>query len=182
MAARVAGLPAVAAGWAGSAELARVISRLARGRASRQPRAAKTWRSSAGLAAAIRAGVQPFSQQPDHHPAGLGVEGVAEHRGDPGLLVGGREPRPPAVHQRPGLLPQPAAGIDQVLAARPQRAQRAGWRAISVHRGSLPAGEQLTDRGRIQPVGLAPPVALLLAHRRHLSGVEQPYHQLPAII
>jgi hypothetical protein len=36
MAARVAGLPAVAAGWAGSAELARVISRLARGRASRQ--------------------------------------------------------------------------------------------------------------------------------------------------
>ena len=64
MAARVAGLPAVAAGWAGSAELARVISRLARGRASRQPRAAKTWRSSAGLAAAIRAGVQPSANSP----------------------------------------------------------------------------------------------------------------------
>jgi hypothetical protein len=51
-----------------------------------------------------------------------------------------------------------------------------------VHRGSHPAGEQLTDRSRIQPVGLAPAVALLLAHRRHLSGVDQPHHQLLAII
>jgi len=51
-----------------------------------------------------------------------------------------------------------------------------------VHRRSLPAAQQLTDRCRIQPVGLAPAVALLLAHRRHLSGVEQPHHQLPAII
>ena len=44
-------------------------------------------------------------------------------------------------------------------------------------RRALAAGQQRTDRGRVQPVGLAPPVALLLAHRGDLGRVEQPHHQ-----
>jgi hypothetical protein len=50
-----------------------------------------------------------------------------------------------------------------------------------VDRGALPAGQQLTDRGRVQPVGLAPSVALLFARRSHLARVEQPHHQLLTI-
>jgi hypothetical protein len=46
-----------------------------------------------------------------------------------------------------------------------------------VHRRALPAGQQRTDRRRVQPVGLAPPVALLFAHRGDLGGIEQPHHQ-----
>jgi hypothetical protein len=58
-AARVAGLPAVAARWAGSAAAARAISRPASGPDSRQPQAAKIWRSSAGPVAAMRPGSSP---------------------------------------------------------------------------------------------------------------------------
>ncbi len=46
-----------------------------------------------------------------------------------------------------------------------------------MHRCTLSAGQQLTDRSGVQPVGLAPAVALLLAHRSHLPRVEQPQHQ-----
>jgi hypothetical protein len=46
-----------------------------------------------------------------------------------------------------------------------------------MHRCTLSAGQQLTDRSGVQPVGLAPAVALLLAHRSHLPRVEQPHHQ-----
>ena len=62
--AKVAALPTVAAGWAGSAEAARPMSRLARGPDSRQPRAAKRWRSSVGSVPAMRAGDQPSASNP----------------------------------------------------------------------------------------------------------------------
>ncbi|HEY3024346.1 MAG TPA: hypothetical protein VGK11_12030 [Actinomycetota bacterium] len=50
-----------------------------------------------------------------------------------------------------------------------------------MHRRTLPTGQQLADRGRIQPVGLPSPVALLLPHSSHLPRVEQPHDQLGAI-
>jgi hypothetical protein len=143
-------------------------------------RAASSWPGrAAGWPPAATAGNPSPKQptQPDHHPAGLGVERVAEHRSHPSLLVFGGEPRPQAVNQRPSLLLQPRPGVDQVLAATPQRAQRTCRRGVQVHQRALPAGQQPTDPSRVQPVGLAPAVPLLFAHRRHLPGVEQPYHQ-----
>jgi hypothetical protein len=50
-----------------------------------------------------------------------------------------------------------------------------------VHQRALATGQQLADRRRVQPVGLAPAVALLLAHRGHLGRVEQAHHQLATV-
>jgi hypothetical protein len=47
-----------------------------------------------------------------------------------------------------------------------------------VHQRALAAGQQLADGRRVQPVGLAPPVALLLADRGHLRRVQQAHHKL----
>jgi hypothetical protein len=46
---------------------------------------------------------------------------------------------------------------------------------------ALAAGQQLADGRRVQPVGLAPPVALLFAHRGHLRRVQQAHHELVTV-
>jgi hypothetical protein len=50
-----------------------------------------------------------------------------------------------------------------------------------VHQRALAAGQQLADGRRVQPVGLAPPVALLLADRGHLRRVQQAHHKLVTV-
>src|SRR5215218_3107450 len=112
----------------------------------------------------------PLGEEPEQHPAGLGGEQVAQHRRDPSGGVLGRTARPEAVDQRPGLLAQPTAGIHQILASRPQRPQRRRCRAVQVHQRALAAGQQLADGRRVQPVGLAPPVALLLRTAATCAG------------
>jgi hypothetical protein len=47
-----------------------------------------------------------------------------------------------------------------------------------MHQRALAAGQQLADGRRVQPVGLAPTVALLLADRGHLRRVQQAHHEL----
>jgi hypothetical protein len=45
----------------------------------------------------------------------------------------------------------------------------------------LTTGQQLPDGRRVQPVGLAPPVALLLADRGHLRRVQHAHHELVTV-
>jgi hypothetical protein len=161
--ARAAALPAVAAGWAASAEAARPISRPARGPASRQPRAAKTCRNPATLVAATLAGPLPWASNPPP-PGRPWCRRAGEHRGDPAWVSVAEHPGHRGVDQRPGLLPHPAAGIDQVRTAAPQRAQggrRCGvqvWRRASPRATSAPiaAPSSPSVLRRRCPAGWAP--------------------------
>lgn len=93
----------------------------------------------------------------------------------------GGQARPQAVDQGEDLQPEAGPGVHEVLAAVPQRPQRGRGVIAEQEPRSFAADQQVTDRGRVQPVGLAAPVELGLADRRDRSRVEQPQQQVVTV-
>lgn len=88
---------------------------------------------------------------------------------------------PQATDQGEDLQPEAGPGVDEALAAVPQRPQRGRGVVAEEKQRSFAADQQVTDRGRIQPVGLTAPVELGLADRCDRSGVDQAQQEVAAV-